>query len=163
MSEALPARDLNPLPVPHDAVAEPLLLRPLNDNEPTVAPLEGERVMFELPSGVWRVMLACYAVFLIALFAATGGAHASFAIAVSAIYVMMFFGTAKVMLGQGPKQPSSPLNNSGGVLQTIFGPLARSEVFGQVLIVPASVALFGVSVAVIIASVGPVGSAAVLN
>lgn len=163
MSEALPARAVKPQPLPQNALAEPLLPTPLNDNETAIAPLEGERLMFELPKGVWRVMFACYAVFLIALLGATGGAHAGFAIAISAIYVTMFFGTAKVMLGQGPKQPGSPLNNSGGRLQTIYGPLARSEVFGQVLIVPAAVAFFGIAVAVIIASMNLVGSPAVLN
>ncbi len=163
MSEALPARFVNPQTVSHDVLAEPLFPLPLNDNETTLAPLEGERLMFELPTGVWRVMFACYAVFLIALLAATGGARAGFAIAVSAIYVTMFFGTAKVMLGQGPKQPGSPLNNSGGRLQTIYGPLARSEVFGQVLIVPAAVAFFGIAVAVVIASMDLVGSTAVVN
>lgn len=163
MPEALPARFVHPKPVSHDVLAEPLFPLPLNDNETTLVPLEGERLMFELPTGVWRVMFACYAVFLIALLAATGGAHAGFAIAVSAIYVAMFFGTAKVMLGQGPKQPGSPLDNSGGRLQTIYGPLARSEVFGQVLIVPAAVAFFGIAVAVIIASMDLVGSTAVVN
>lgn len=163
MSEALPVRVAKSQPVSHDVLAEPLFPIPLNDNDTAIAPLEGERLMFELPRGVWRVMFTCYAVFLIALLAATGGAHAGFAIAISAIYVTMFFGTAKVMLGQGPKQPGSPLNNSSGRLQTIYGPLARSEVFGQVLVVPAAVAFFGIAVAVIIAFMDLAGSTAVLN
>jgi len=163
MSEALPAQIVTPQPVPQNAPLELVFPLPLNDNETTIAPQEGERLMFELPRGVWRVMFACYAVFLIALLAATSGAHTGFAIAVSAIYVTMFFGTANVMLGQGPKQPASPLNNSGGRLQTIYGPLARSEVFGQVLIVPAAVAFFGIAVAVLIVFLDLAGSTAVLN
>lgn len=163
MSEALPVRVAKSHPVSHDVLADRVFPAPLNDNDTAIAPLEGERLMFELPRWVWRVMFACYPVFLIALLAATNGAHAGFAIAVSAIYVTMFFGTAKVMLGQGPKQPRSPLNNSGGVLQTIYGPLARSEVIGQVLVVPAAVAFFGIAIAVIIASMNLAGSTAVLN
>ncbi len=163
MSEVLPVRRVKPQPVPDDVRLEPLFSSPLNDNQTTIAPQEGERVTFELPAGVWRVMIACYAVFLIVLLAATGGARAGFAITVSAIYVTMFFGTAKAMLGQGPKQPGSPLNNSGGRLQTIYGPLARIEVFGQVLIVPAAVALFGIAVAIIIAATDFAGTRAILH
>lgn len=121
----------------------------VNDNEVVLAPLEGERRTFELPANVWRVMVGSYAIFLAALLGATGGGHAGFAIAISAIYVTMFFGTAHVILRQAPPQPRSPLERAGTVLQTVYGPLARHEVFGQVLIVPIAIAFFGVAIAVI--------------
>lgn len=120
-----------------------------NDNE-TVVPLrEGERRTFELPASVWKVMVACYAIFLVALMGATGGGHAVFAIIISVVYVIMFFGTAHTLLRQAPPQPRSALNRSGSVLQTVYGPLRRSEVFGQILIVPIAIAFFGVAIAVV--------------
>ena len=61
----------------------------------------------------------------------------------------MFFGTARVILRQAPPQPRSVLGRPGTVLQTAYGPLARKEVYGQVLIVPAAVALFGIGISVI--------------
>lgn len=134
-----PFRDLQPLDVPVE----------VNDNEIVVAPREGERRTFELPASVWRVMVASYGVFLAALLGATGGAHAGFAIAISAVYVIVFFGTAHAISRQTPPQPRSPIERAGSVLQTIYGPMVRREVFGQVLIVPIAVAFFGVAIAVI--------------
>lgn len=120
-----------------------------NDNEIVLAPQQPEPRMFEMPAVIWRAMVACYAVFLLALLGATGGAHATFAIVISAIYVTMFFGTARVMLREARPQPRSPLDRRGAVLQTIYGPLTRREVYGQVLIVPAAIAFFGIAIAVL--------------
>ncbi len=124
-----------------------------NDNETAAAPQQPEARMFELPATIWRVMIACYGIFLLALLGATSGAHAGFAIAVAALYVAMFFGAARVMLRQSPPQPRSPIERQGTVLQTTYGPLKRAEVYGQVLIVPIAVAFFGVAIAVIAAVV----------
>ena len=137
-----------PLPESLDALPDVLVPIPAleaNDNE---APRQAQQ-----SASVWRAMIACYAIFLIALLGATGGAHAAFAIAISAIYVTMFFGTARVILRQAPPQPRSVLDRPGTVLQTAYGPLARKEVYGQVLIVPAAVAFFGIGISVISAVV----------
>jgi hypothetical protein len=120
-----------------------------NDNEVRAAPRVGERAGFEIPPAVWGTMVACYALFLALLLAATGGAHAAFAIAISAVYVAMFFGTAKAMLAQAPAQPHSPLASYGGKLATLYGPLGRGAVAAQMLVVPGTVALFGAAVLVI--------------
>ena len=104
---------------------------------------------FEVPPAIWSAMVACYALFLVLLLAATGGAHAAFAIAISAVYVAMFFGTARTMLRQAPPQPRSPLASHGGRLATLFGPLGRGEVVAQMLVVPGAVVLFGAAVLVI--------------
>ncbi len=157
MSDAvlpLPARSpLHDKRNPSPDVLVPLARIEANDNQAVAAPQQPEARMFELPANVWRAMIACYAVFLLALLGATGGAHAGFAIAISAIYVAMFFGTARTMLRQSPPQPRSALERWGGVLQTAYGPLARNEVHGQVLIVPSTVAFFGIGIAVIAAVV----------
>ena len=112
-------------------------------------PREGERRTFELPAIVWKVMVSCYAVFLAAMLGSLGGGRASFAIAVSAVYVSMFFGVATLMARQSPRQSRSILEHRSGALQTIYGPMFRTSVFAQILVVPLAVALFGVIFAVI--------------
>lgn len=118
-----------------------------NDNETNAPPQQPEPRMFEMPAEVWRAMIACYTIFLLALLGATGGAHAAFAIAISAVYVTMFFGTARAMLRQSAPQPRCELKRPGAALQTAFGPLTRGEVYAQVLIVPAAVVAFGIAIA----------------
>ena len=138
---------------PHrDALQEllpPVRTAEVNDNEAGTAPRAGEQVGFEIPPAIWSAMIACYAIFLALLLAATGGGHAAFAIAISAIYMAMFFGTAKALLRQAPPQPRSPLANYGGKLPTIYGPLGRGEVAAQMLVVPGAVVLFGAAILVI--------------
>ena len=133
----------------------PAIVPPIevNDNDVSAQPREGERKMFELPANIWIAMVGCYGIFLAALLAATGGASATFAIAISAVYVVMFFGTARALLRQAPPQPRSPLERSGAVLSTAFGPVGHGEVLAQVLIVPAAVAFFGIAIAIISAFV----------
>jgi cupin 2 domain-containing protein len=109
MPEALRKQDLpQPAPTPH-LRREPLLklLREVRSNKQIAtavapAPQVGERTTFEIPARYWRAMIACYAVFLATLLAATGGARAGFAIAISAVYVSMFFGTARALLHHQP-------------------------------------------------------------
>lgn len=146
LSASTPLRDRRN---PSADVLVPFARIEANDNETVAARQQPEARMFELPANVWRAMIACYAVFLLALLGATGGGHAGFAIVIATIYVAMFFGTACVMLRQSLPQPRSALERRGPVLHTAYGPLARAEVYGQVLIVPAAVAFFGVGIAVI--------------
>lgn len=124
---------------------------PIEDNDNEALPLHrtGESLGFQIPPAIWIAMVGCYAVMLVALLAATGGAHAAFAIAISAVYVAMFFGTARSMLRLAPAQPRSPLSRADGKLATLYGPLARSEVAVQMLMVPALIAGFAIAVAII--------------
>ena len=47
---------------------------------------------FQLPSGIWKAMFACYALFISALAVATGGdGHAKMAIAISALFMLVYF------------------------------------------------------------------------
>ena len=151
MSEALRKREFAPAPAAKEPLRDllPPLQAELNDNEAPEAPRSGERIGFEIPPAIWRTMVACYGVFLAAMMAATGGAYAAFAIAISLIYVIMFFGTARVMLRHAAAQPRSPLERAGGELQTMYGPLGARAVVAQMLIVPGSVAVFGIAVLVI--------------
>ncbi len=120
------------------------------DDEALAAPREGERRGFEIPASFWWVMVACYAVFIGALLAATGSsAHAVFMIVISAVYVLMFFGTTKLLTREGPAQPRSPLARPGKALPTLYGPLGRREVAAQMLVVPGAVAFFGLAILLI--------------
>lgn len=152
MPEALLRSQLAPVQDDRTCTRRPsLVVEPeANDNVRVLAP---EARLFELPSPVWITMIGSYLVFLLALLGATGGASAVFAIAISAFYVAMFFGTARALLRQAPAQPDSPLQRAGSVLQTAFGPLTRREVYGQVLIVPVAVAFFGIAIAIVSATV----------
>ena len=116
----------------------------VNDNQ--LAPRVGERVGFEVPAWIWGAMVACFAAFLGLLLAATGGGRAIFAIVISAVYVGMFFGTARAMLGQAPTQPRSPISRPGGRMETVYGPWTGGEVATQMLLVPATIVFFGVAV-----------------
>ncbi len=91
----LRTQSATPIPESLDALSDVLVPIPAleaNDNEAPRQAQQPESRMFELPGSVWGAMIACYAIFLIALLGATGGAHAAFAIAISAIYVTIFFG-----------------------------------------------------------------------
>lgn len=156
MSELLRKHAPEPAATPAVVYPEPLadLLPPLvpaevNDNEVPAALRSGERVGFEVPSGIWTAMIACYGVFIAAILAATAGGYATFSIVIAVVYLAMFFGVTKLLVKEGPEQPRSPLERHGGMLRTIYGPLARREVAAQMLVVPVAIAFFGVAVLVI--------------
>jgi hypothetical protein len=157
MSEA--ARNLAPvLERPRaDALAEllpPLVPSEHNDNEAVTELLAGEQRGFEIPARLWAAMLACYGVLLSELLFATGGGESTLNIAISAFYMVMFFGLVKLLVRHGPKQGPSPLDGPERVLQTFYGPLKEREVAAQMLVVPLCVAFFGVAILVIRAAVG---------
>ena len=120
-----------------------------NDNEAVTELLAGEQRGFEIPTRLWIGMLGCYAVFISALLFATGGGESTLNIFVSAFYMVMFFGLVGLLVRHGPRQGRSPLDRSGRVLQTLYGPLREREVAAQMLVVPLCVAFFGVAILVI--------------
>lgn len=106
---------------------------------------------FELPRRVWLGMLTSYGLFFVAIVGATGGSgRAIFAIVVSILYTVMFFGLARTVARQAGPEAISPLDR-GQPLQTWTGPMQASAVYGQVLVVPMAIASFGVAIAVITA------------
>lgn len=121
---------------------------------PVRAAAQPEARGFELPARIWAGMIACYGLFLASMFAVLGGSgRAGFAVAISLVYVVVFFGVAKLLIAQNPGSKTSVLDRDG-FLMTHFGPMGRGAVYGQVLIVPLAVALFGLAVAIIIALSG---------
>ena len=117
----------------------------------TPLPAQPEARRFELPASVWVGMLASYAVFFLCITLATGGSgRAVFAIVISVLYTVMFFGLARVIARQAGPDARSPLLR-GAPLPTWCGPMDAKAVYGQILVVPAAVALFGFGIAVIAA------------
>ena len=104
---------------------------------------------FQLPGSVWKLMGACYAIFLAAMAGlASGSGFALFMVVISALYTIMYFATGSVLAGMLGRQDPSPLEE-GKPLPTWAGPMSRGSVYGQVLIVPFGIALFGVAVMLI--------------
>lgn len=104
---------------------------------------------FQLPASVWRMMGGCYVIF----FAAMAGLSADsgmalFMVVISVLYTLMFFTTGGLLAALGGKQGPSPLDQ-GKPLPTWAGPMSRGAVYGQVLIVPFGIALFGAAVMLI--------------
>ena len=117
------------------------------------APVQPEWRRFELPARVWVGMIASYAVFFASVALATGGSgHARFAIVISILYTVMFFGVARLIARQAGADGRSPLLR-GEALQTWCGPMSPAAVYGQILVVPMAVAGFGLGIAVICAVV----------
>jgi len=104
---------------------------------------------FQLPMSVWLLMCGCYVVFFGGMTAlVSGSGFALFMVAISILYAVMFFGTGTVLANLSGIRGSSPLDR-GEALPTWCGPMSRGSVYGQVLIVPAGIALFGMAVAII--------------
>jgi hypothetical protein len=125
----------------------------------TVAPgaqprAQPEQRGFELPPRIWTAMIACYAVFMTAMATGLGSSgKAMLSIVVAAVYITVYFGTARVVMRQNPAREGSPLDRTGS-LGTLYGPMERRAVYGQILIVPVAVALFGIAVSTIIMLLG---------
>lgn len=120
---------------------------------PAAAPAQPEHRRFEIPGAVWGAMIGSYVLFFAAITMATGGSgHAVFAIVISILYTVMFFGLASIIARQAGPDARSPLLR-GEALPTWCGPMQAGAVYGQMLVVPAAVALFGVGIAVIVAAV----------
>ena len=117
------------------------------------APPLPEHSDFEFPRWIWAVMLGGYGTFLGGLLGATAGnGRAEFAILISAVYIAMFFGTAKVLANVDGRRVGA-FNRSGGKLGTWTGPMDIGSVAGQVLVLPVLLGFFGVAIAVISAIV----------
>ncbi|KEO90450.1 hypothetical protein EH31_10200 [Erythrobacter longus] len=120
----------------------------------TAANAAPDNAGFELPRAVWTSMFACYAVFFGAIAMATGGSGAArFAIVISVLYTIIYFGVARIASLQAGPEARSPLEQ-GGMLDTWTGLMDKRAVYGQVLIVPIAVALFGISILIITISLG---------
>lgn len=112
--------------------------------------VDGLQDGFQLPGWIWQAMICAYAVFFLAITAATGrDGHAVFVIVISACFAAVYFGLASVLGAVKGRERPSPLSRRGGVLQTCYGPMDRGAVAAQILTVPACIAFFAVAILVI--------------
>lgn len=147
------ANSLYPALVPVPDIAEP----PASNDDASLALLAiGERVTFEIPQRIWTAMFACYAAFFGLLILATGeGGRAIFAIVVSVLYAVVYFGVARLLARQAGVQPRSPLDGPQRVLQTCYGPMKEGAVAAQILVVPFALVLFALGMTIVVLAVGP--------
>lgn len=118
------------------------------------APVPPRNPGFQFPRRVWLAMFACYGTFFLGIAAATGGSgYARFAIVISVLYTVIYFGVARIGARQAGPEDISPLDR-GKMLDTWTGLMDKRAVYGQVLIVPLAVALFGIAILVITLSIG---------
>jgi hypothetical protein len=123
--------------------------------EPPLRPIPGSR-SFELPKGVFVAMGAAYAAFIAEMAFAFGTGHGMpLVLAVCAVYLVMYLGTPALFgrVDTGVRQPKidwSRLKARG--LDTAGGSMSIGAVLGQVLILPACLAFFGLAVLVITAA-----------
>lgn len=121
------------------------------------APVAPTNPGFQLPRSVWITMLVCYGVFFAAVSLATGGSGAAaFAIVVSVLYTAVYFGVARIGARQAGPEDRSPLDLNK-MLDTWTGPMDKTAVYGQILIVPCAVAMFGVGILAITMWIGMPG------
>jgi len=115
------------------------------------APVQPETRTFGIPSTIWSVMGASYALFFLGLLLGTGhDGKAVFMIAISVLYTLMYFGTAFALNQLGLAKRRAAKNQwVNGKFDTFTGPMTFGSVFGQMLIVPIMFAAFGIAIAVI--------------
>jgi hypothetical protein len=105
---------------------------------------------FEFPRWIWHAMAGAYCIFFAGLAIATAhSGPAVFAILVSVGYTLMYFGTARILAGVRPGEGPSDFARGVRPLSTWTGPMERSAVAAQVLVVPFCLALFGTGFAVL--------------
>lgn len=110
--------------------------------------VQPEKTDLEMPASIWTMMFAGYALFFIGLIVAT--AHDTgtmFVIVISILYALLYFGVASVLFNQNRPEKTSLFARGLGPLATHTGPMDKGAVIGQVLTIPACLALFGIAMA----------------
>ena len=103
---------------------------------------------FQLPGSVWLSLFGCYAFFITALAVAAGGSGpARLVLAISAFFMIAYFGTASILARVGPRDHVKA--DAAKPLQTMYGPLEMGAVRAQILTVPIAIASFGLAILVV--------------
>lgn len=124
---------------PHIVADEQPVYRPNDPYE-----VSGMQAGFQLPGWIWRAMFASYGVFFLGIAAATGHDTATrLMLAISLLYTLIYFGTARILHAQKGTEHVSPLDRTDGVLQTWTGPMDSGTVAAQILAVPIGFAFLG--------------------
>lgn len=124
----------SPSPVPAQAIA-----------------IQPEPRTFGIPPVIWGSMAVSYIVFFGGLVLGTGhDGRAMFMIVISVLYALMYFGTAYALNSLGASGRSKLASQwKEGKFDTHTGRMSFGSVFGQMLVVPMTFALFGTGIAII--------------
>lgn len=111
---------------------------------------------FGLPSGLYAATVGSYLAFLGIMGAAFMTGELAIPMAIFVLYIVMAFGLAGQWATMKPENRTRPLSwgqfvNRGIVTET--GPMTAGQASAQVLILPALIVLWGLSIAVIAAVV----------
>lgn len=128
----------------------------LTDHSPVVvtpgsagAIVQPEKTDLEMPKSIWITMFAGYVIFFAGLIAATARDNGTiFVIIISILYTLIYFGVASVLFNQNRPEQTSLFARGLGPLATYTGSMDKGAVVGQVLTIPACLALFGVTMAI---------------
>lgn len=113
-----------------------------------------ESSSFGLPGWMWVALFGSYSTFFAALALATArDLDTVFAIVVSMLYTLMFFGTAAVLQRLG-KRGRQDFERGEPMLDTWTGPMGTATVAAQVLTVPVLFAFFAIAIVVMRAMIG---------
>lgn len=111
--------------------------------------VQPEKTDLEMPKSIWITMFAGYIVFFAGLIAATARDNGTiFVITISILYTLIYFGAASVLFNQNKSEQTSLFARGLGPLVTYTGLMDKGAVVGQVLTIPACLALFGVTMAI---------------
>lgn len=111
--------------------------------------VQPEKTDLEMPKSIWITMFAAYVVFFAGLIAATARDNMTiFVIIISILYTLMYFGVASVLFNQNRPNQTSLFARGLGPLATYTGSMDKAAVVGQVLTIPACLALFGLTMAI---------------
>lgn len=108
----------------------------------------------DMPVAVYQLALACWAAFLGVFwitFAFSG--HATFMVAISTVYALMFFGVPAVLTRMTPADVRNHQGLSAflrGRFDTLYGSISGFDAVVQVIVVPACLTLGGIAIGVII-------------
>jgi hypothetical protein len=111
---------------------------------------------FELPKALYVVTIGSYLAFLAVMMATFRDAQIGLVMAICVIYIVMAFGVPALWNQVGPPHPTNRLSwstFSKNGIQTYTGKIGAGDATLQVLILPVLILIWGVGIALIVATV----------
>jgi hypothetical protein len=111
---------------------------------------------FELPKALYVATVGSYFAFLAVMMATFRSAQIGLVMAICVVYITMAFGVPALWSHIGPAHPSNQLSWSSfarGGIQTYTGKIRARDATLQVLILPVLILIWGLGIALIVATV----------
>lgn len=140
--------------VPQETASPDEALQPKARLRPQIKDIALPVVRAKMHPGVHKVAFACWVAFL-CIFWLTFfiSANALFMVVISTVHAVVFFGVPWIMNRMAPKPPA-PASDLTSFLtervETLYGPIGGFEALLQVIIVPLSLTIGGIAIALII-------------